>query len=128
MNFTFRLLFLLLFLQTQFVLFAGNKLCVISGKIDNPVSDSLFLKTDDSKIIAACKLNKDNGFKMKVEIEEGYYRIGDNNEHTELFLSPGFNLHLTIDTKLFDESIQYKGKGSSENNYLAKSYLLDRKS
>lgn len=125
MNFTFRLLFLLLFLQTQFVLFAGNKLCVISGKIDNPVSDSLFLKTDDSKIIAACKLNKDNGFKMKVEIEEGYYRIGDNNEHTELFLSPGFNLHLTIDTKLFDESIQYKGKGSSENNYLAKSYLLD---
>lgn len=125
MNDTYRLICLFIFLQSQFFLNAGNKLCIISGKIENPVSDSIFLKTDNSQIIAACKLNKDNGFKMKVKIEEGYYRIGDNNEHTQLFLSPGFNLNLNIDTKLFDESIQYKGKGSSENNYLAKSYLLD---
>ncbi len=62
---------------------------------------------------------------MELQLEEGYYTIGDNSEHTQLFLSPGFDLSIFINTKSFDESIVFKGKGAAENNFLAKFYLLN---
>lgn len=121
----FRKLCLVLILLSHLVLKSQNKACVITGKIENPTSDSLFLSTDKHEQIYGVKLGKGNIFKIKIELKEGYYRIGDKNENTKLFLSPGFNLYLTIDTKLFDETVKYKGKGASENNFLAKYYLLD---
>ena len=36
-----------------------------------------------------------------------------------MFLKNGYDLNLTLDTKDFDETIVYKGKGANENNYLA---------
>ena len=41
-------------------------------------------------------------------------------EGTTMFLKNGYDLTLTLDTKDFDETIVYKGKGANENNYLAK--------
>ncbi|MCD8529621.1 MAG: hypothetical protein LRY25_02610 [Flavobacterium sp.] len=52
--------------------------------------------------------------------------MNDGNEGTTMFLKNGYDLTLTLDTKDFDETIVYKGKGANENNYLAKKALSDR--
>lgn len=101
--------------------------CVLSGEIKNPVSDSLFIENDNGELVKAIRLNKKKTFRVELQVVEGYYTIGDNNEHTQLFLSPGFDLNIFINTKAFDETIVYKGKGAAENNYLAQFYLLDER-
>jgi thiol-disulfide isomerase/thioredoxin len=101
--------------------------CVLSGEIKNPVSDSLFIENDNGELVRAIRLNKKKTFSVELQVIEGYYTIGDENEHTQLFLSPGFDLTIFINTKAFDESIFYKGKGAAENNFLAKFYLLNER-
>lgn len=98
--------------------------CVLSGEIKNPVSDSLFIENDNGELVKAIRLDKKKTFRVELQVVEGYYTIGDNQEHTQLFLSPGFDFSIFINTKAFDESIVYKGKGAAENNYLAQFSLL----
>jgi thiol-disulfide isomerase/thioredoxin len=71
------------------------------------------------------KLNKKNSFVVELSVIEGFYTLSDNNEETQLYLKPGFDLNIFINTKAFDESIIFKGKGAAENNYLVQSYLLN---
>ncbi len=99
--------------------------CVLSGEIKNPVSDSLFIENDNGELVKAIRLDKKKTFRVELKVVEGYYTIGDNSEHTQLFLSPGFDLSIFINTKAFDESIVFKGIGAVENNFLAKFYLLN---
>ena len=42
-------------------------------------------------------------------------------QRTVLWLSPGDQLHLTLDFSEFDKSLVYSGRGSAANNYLARS-------
>jgi len=98
--------------------------CVLSGEIKNPVSDSLFIENDNGELVKAIRLDKKKTFRVELQVVEGYYIIGDHKEYTQLFLSPGFDLSVFINTKAFDESIVYKGKGAAENNYLAQFSLL----
>jgi hypothetical protein len=58
-------------------------------------------------------------------VKAGEYSLSDYNESTALYLEPGYDLNLTIDTEEFDESIVYKGIGEKPNNFLAKYYLYD---
>lgn len=98
--------------------------CVLSGEIKNPVSDSLFIENDNGELVKAIRLDKKKTFRVELQVVEGYYIIGDHKEYTQLFLSPGFDFSIFINTKAFDESIVYKGKGAAENNYLAQFSLL----
>lgn len=122
---TIKPLLLTLFLAFTSVFAAKKDICTLSGKIDNPVSDSVFVKNSDDNLIWSAKLDSQNSFKGIIAITTGYYTIGDGNEHTEMYLKPGFDLNIYINTKEFDESIQYSGVGASENQYLAKAYLFD---
>lgn len=97
----------------------------IAGKFKNPVSDSIFITTAEGKPIAAGRHHKKHGFAFELRVDDGLYYIGDGNEHTEMYLRDGFDLHLTLNTKTFDETVQWKGTGASENNYLAKRLLLE---
>ena len=97
-----------------------------SAEIENPNGDSLFIET----LYGADTLKTfhlDNGKLSKdiVKLPMGFYRINDCTETTICFLKPNFDLHLDLNTKEFDETIKYSGKGSIENNYLAKKYLLE---
>lgn len=122
---TIKPLLLTLLLAFTSVFAAKKDVCTLSGKIDNPVSDSVFVKNSDDKLIWIAKLDEKNSFKGSFEITTGYYTIGDGNEHTAMYLKPGFDLNIYINTKEFDESIQFSGLGASENQYIAKAYLFD---
>ena len=96
---------------------------IIDGKIEN-VTGNIFSVRNSEGIVKDVKVNKDGSFSDTVKnIETGYYFFKYNNETSNFYLSPGYNISLSLDTKEFDESIKYSGKGSAENNYLAKKYL-----
>lgn len=113
-----------------FILFsnciAQDSIVNFSAKIENPNSDSLFiLNALTGNKIKTFYLNNGELQKTGIKLPMGYYRIGDGTENTLCFLKPNYDLHLTLNTKLFDESINYSGIGENENNYLAAKYLFE---
>ena len=100
---------------------------IFSGKIDNLTSGKLSI-TKDKKNIKEIDIHEDGTFKDTLKnIENGYHTFRYNKEISTFYLEPGYNLNLTLDTKQFDESIKYSGKGSIENNYLAQKFLKEEK-
>ncbi|RXP64481.1 TlpA family protein disulfide reductase [Lutibacter sp. HS1-25] len=93
-----------------------------SGKITNQNSDSLIVRsrTFSKKIM----VNPDGTFSDTLKVETGNYNVYDGTEGTTIYLKNGFEIHMTIDTKEFDESVAYTGIGAEASNYLAKKALM----
>jgi len=97
----------------------------LSGTITNKNSDSLVIRSRTySKTI---KVNEDGTFKDTLTVEAGIFNLFDGNEGSNLFLKNGFDLNLSLDTKMFDETIKYTGFGSEDNNFMAERALLEEK-
>ena len=99
----------------------------ISGVITNPTGDSVFVQLFPAigwdYLKHGSLINEDGSFQVRFNIENPQpAKFSDGNEVSAMFLSPGDNLKLTIDTEEFDESIVYTGKGANENNFLAAKY------
>lgn len=95
---------------------------IFSGKIENPKSDKLSIIGDDFRL--SVSVAEDGSFEDTLEIPAGYYTLR-HGEYTNIYLQPGFDLQMTLDTDRFDESIQYSGVGADENNYLAAKLLKE---
>lgn len=100
---------------------------ILSGKITNPKSDSIMISGDNLKKSIIIYLNKDGSFSDTMKLKRDYYKITHGDEFTDAFLKPDDKLYFTLDTKMFDESVKYKGVGENENNYLAQKILLEEK-
>ncbi len=98
-----------------------------SGKISNHLGNDGFLakKNFKKEIIIA----KDGTFKDTIHLTNKgtLLTFSDGNEFTSVYLKNGDDLNLKLDTKEFDESIKYSGKGAENNNYLAKKSLMSEK-
>lgn len=120
-NLNFKLIYFSFFFLCSSFLF--GQVVHFSGKILNPNKDKIMIRAKGyMKVI---KLLSDGSFDDTLDIKAGDYSLSDYNESTALYLEPGYNLNLTLDTKAFDESIMYKGEGEKPNNFLAKYYLYD---
>ena len=98
---------------------------ILSGKITHKNSASIVIRTRNySKTI---DVNADGTFKDTLKVEPGVYNLFDGTESTYLFLKNGYELDLTLDTEMFDESIKYTGIGSENSNFLAEKSLLEEK-
>lgn len=94
-----------------------------SGKITNMNSDSLVVRTRDySKTIA---VKADGTFSDTLKVETGIYDVFDGSESTAIFLKNGYEIDMTIDTKMFDETVKYTGTGSEHSNFLAQKSLKE---
>lgn len=100
---------------------------VLAGKIENRNGDTLFLSSAEDVQIAIILLNEDGSFSDTLEIEKGLYVLNDGMEVATLFLENGYNLNMTMDAKLFDETRKFEGNGAKPNNYFVESYLLEEK-
>ncbi len=96
-------------------------------EIQNPNSDSISLVSMTARKPQVFKAQKPGVFQAEVAGPAGLYQFFDGKEFTTLYLRPGFNLGMTLDAKMFDETIKYTGAGSAENNFLAKKALDDEK-
>lgn len=96
-----------------------------SGTITNPNSDSIVIRTRDfSKTL---KVNEDGTFSDTLKVKPGIYNLFDGAETTSIFLKNGYDINMTLDTKMFDETAKYSGEGSEQSNFLAAKALKEEK-
>lgn len=100
---------------------------ILSGKIKKPNNDSLFVEDEAGQVFRSLRLGKSGTFRDTMQLKPGIYHLNDGTEFATLWLKPGFDLQISIDTRRFDETVSFKGAGSAENNYLAGRYLLEEK-
>lgn len=97
----------------------------ISGNITDKNSDSVVIRNRTySKTIP---VNEDGSFSDTLKVETGEYSLYDGGESTSLFLKNGFDLAVTLDTKMFDETVTYSGNGAEHSNFLAQKSLLQER-
>ena len=101
-----------------------NNYVTISGKITNHLGNDGFIRAEGYK--KEIKISKDGVFSDTLHLKDkgAMFTFSDGNEFTSLYLKNGDDIKMTLDTKEFDETIKYIGKGAEENNYLAKKSLL----
>ncbi len=96
----------------------------ISGKITNPNNDFVYFQNETKA--DTFYLNEDNEFAAEFKLNEAsYYVFADGNESSKMFLTPGDDLQMSLDTKEFDETIKYEGQGAVNCNYMAEKYLFE---
>ncbi len=96
-----------------------------SGKITDQNSDSIVVRNRTySKTI---KVNEDGTFSDTLKVATGVYSFFDGAESTSIFLKNGYDLNMTLDTKMFDETANYSGTGAEHSNFLAAKSLLEEK-
>lgn len=97
----------------------------LSGSITSPTGEHVTIYGEDEPIKIA--IDSVGQFAHELDLEQGYYTMGHGRERSTIYLSPGYDLSLSLDTKEFDESLSFEGVGSEINNYLAAKYLEDEK-
>lgn len=110
-----------------------DKRAYVTGKISNPAGVKVMIYKlpplgNAAIVMGHDSLDKKGRFVIQLKLEQPsfcYFKHGE--EQTEIYLSPGDSIHLVLDTKSFDESLKYTGKGSVANNYLASKLLLEEK-
>ncbi len=100
-----------------------NDFVRLSGKITHKNSDSVTIRGSSySKTIPVAE---DGTFNDTLKVETGLYSLFDGVEYASLFLKNGFDLHLELDTKRFDQSLEFSGIGSEHSNFLAEKIRLN---
>jgi len=117
---------------TTFLLACNNTpkdFLTLSGQITNKNSDSLVIGGMQTKngepyrFKKTIKVNEDGSFSDTLKIQAGHFNLFDGKEYAFLYLKNGADVHITLDTKEFDETIAFKGDGALENSFLAISGL-----
>ncbi|MEZ4857739.1 MAG: TlpA disulfide reductase family protein [Flavobacteriaceae bacterium] len=94
-----------------------------SGKISHKNSDSIKIRNKEySKTIL---VNEEGSFSDTLQLKPAIYTFTDGVEATQIFLKNGYEIHMTLDTEMFDESIKYEGIGADNNAFLAEKALLE---
>ena len=99
---------------------------IFSGKIENPVIDSLPIRDIDNKIFHTIHLDKNNSFSDTIFAPKGYYSLNDRQNIIRLFLNPSMNLNSTISYNENVPTLLFQNSGANENNYLQQKVQLDK--
>lgn len=94
----------------------------VSGVITNPYSDSIKIYNQSHEFGA--RINYKNEFKMSMEIDSAdYFTFYDGNETTAMYIKPGECIKLSLNTEMFDETLQYTN--SEESTFLSQKFLIE---
>lgn len=98
-----------------------------SGKITNQNSNSLTILNNQTGYKKVITVDEQGSFKDTLKVKSDVYTIFDGKEYTSVYLQNGNDIKMTLDTKRFDETVNFSGKGSEESSFLAKSALEQEK-
>lgn len=94
----------------------------ISGEITNPVGESVIFSSKDTSYETTA--NEDGTFAISFMLDSAVYLNFEHGmERTAMYVKPGDEITISIDTEQFDETINYIG--SEASSFLAKLYLLE---
>ena len=121
----------LVILTVTFLTFSQSTV-TFNGTITNPNNEKVFIFQTitenghkEKKTISSAKLDKNGSFQMTFEVKElSEMTFNDGNESTTFLIQPGDELFLTLNTKMFDETIAYYGKGAEKNNAIKNMALM----
>ena len=124
-----RILLLLIAIVLQFA--ATAQTAVISGKIINPTDNKVSVSYNKGAAIynfnevkKEALLDKKGRFKIEIPLDApAEVTFLHGYEMTFMFLEPGDEIAVFVDTKQFDETIKYTGKGAASNNFMAQYFL-----
>ena len=105
----------------------------LDGKITNPTGEKVFVtqtigegRAAKREVLDSAVLTKDGSFNMNFELNEvTTLSFSDGNESCPLILGPGDEVILTLNTKMFDETLLYSGKGAAKNNAVKNLNLMN---
>ena len=94
----------------------------ISGEITNPVGESVIFSSKDTSYETTA--NEDGTFAISFMLDSAVYLNFEHGvERTAMYVKPGDEITISIDTEQFDETINYAG--SEASSFLSKLYLLE---
>ena len=107
------------------ILFACTRpnpnLVTISGKITNPIGEYVGFNGKDTSYSTSTK--EEGTFEITFSLDSSeYLSFNHGVEQSAMYVKPGDHINLTVDTKRFDETINYQGSPAS--SFLAKKYLM----
>jgi peroxiredoxin len=97
------------------------------GEVLNPVNPYvLFCK--DSKVIDTIPLKENNTFFIKFDsLTPGLYTFKHEPEYQYIYFDKNDSIMVHINSKNFDESIVFCGRGDEKNNFLMEMYLKNER-
>jgi thiol-disulfide isomerase/thioredoxin len=101
---------------------------IISGQIIKPIDSMVNILDDYGKSLIMGKLDSSGLFNIGIDLDEPasfYFEHGD--EWEKIYLEPGMELIISLNTESFDETLKFEGKGAVYNNYLREKFLLVEK-
>lgn len=91
----------------------------LSGKITNTEGGKIWIKGESFE--KEINLKSDGTFSVKLPIEyQGIYSIETSKNRMPIYFSKDSKINLTADDSNFSTTLKYTGKGSIENQYIAK--------
>ena len=126
-NYIVPLLFLCLLTSCKNEFTSDNYTAYFGGEVENPINRYvLFCK--DNVVIDSILLNKDNTFFKKFDsLTPGLYTFKHDPEYQYVYFDKNDSIKVHIDSKDFDESIIFCGRGDEKNNFLMDMYLRNEK-
>jgi peroxiredoxin len=93
------------------------------GEVTNPTNRFIYF-SKDGVVIDTIPLQKDNTFFVEYDsLAPGMYTFKHDPEYQYVYFDKNDSIMVHINSKDFDESIIFCGRGDTKNNYLMESYL-----
>lgn len=104
--------------------FKGNDYrAYFGGEVTNPTNRVVYF-SKDGVVIDTIPLQKDNSFFIQFDsLAPGMYTFKHEPEYQYVYFDKNDSIMVHINSKDFDESIIFCGRGDTKNNYLMESYL-----
>lgn len=101
----------------------GEFVAYFGGEIINPTTPFiLFCK--DNEVIDTLRLDRNNRFFKKFDsLTPGLYTFKHEPEYQYVYFEKNDSLMVTVNSRDFDESVVFCGKGERKNNFLMELYL-----
>ena len=95
---------------------------VLSGTVENSEAETAMVRGEDFEV--KIPISEEGTFSDTIRLpKNGYYQLFVGRERATVYLEQGKDMGVSLDAKLFDESISYTGAVAEENNYLAAKYM-----
>ena len=102
---------------------ANDYRAYFGGEVTNPTNRFVYF-SKDGIVIDTIPLQKDNSFFIQFDsLAPGMYSFKHDPEYQYVYFDKNDSIMVHINSKDFDESIIFCGRGDTKNNYLMDSYL-----
>ncbi|MDY0090005.1 MAG: thioredoxin-like domain-containing protein [Flavobacteriaceae bacterium] len=102
-----------------------NYVAYFGGEVINPKNNFVILLKDDV-VIDTIFLNAENRFFKKFDsLIPGMYTFKHEPEYQYIYFDKNDSIMLRVNTRDFDESISFCGRGDEKNNFLVELFLKD---